>query len=317
MDSARTARCRDPRHVQVTSTVRTLAGNAGQWNQSISKASETYLVLGCIPEVSLLLEGLNRRDDWTLAIADSELPCGEIQPIAVRDLFAQDVAGLPALWRRSLHDHLGYFDASLVLAADYDFWLRAAHRAPLLRFGMRLEQPRARERSAEGDIDGGLRSYELRAVRERHWDPAWGPGPREQAAIEAFGRLERAIRSALPRGSRVALFGAGQHTRRRWRQYRGALEPHTHIAAILDDFPPPQVSLDHVPVVASTGWREFGLEAIVVSSDTYEGKLWRRAGELVEYQIPVFPVYRRDLERGTAGRGPEFCSSGIRQEITS
>ncbi len=32
------------------------------------------------------------------------------------------------MWRKSLHDEIGYFDVKYKTAADYEFWLRAARK---------------------------------------------------------------------------------------------------------------------------------------------------------------------------------------------
>jgi len=42
------------------------------------------------------------------------------------------LCGPHPMWRRRLHDELGLFDESLVVAGDYEFWLRVAERYPLL-----------------------------------------------------------------------------------------------------------------------------------------------------------------------------------------
>ena len=42
------------------------------------------------------------------------------------------------MWRRSLHDKIGYFDTSYKSAADYDFWLRAAFSGS---FFMKISEP--------------------------------------------------------------------------------------------------------------------------------------------------------------------------------
>jgi len=37
------------------------------------------------------------------------------------------------MWRRRVHDRLGFFDVRYRIAGDYEFWLRIAERHPLLR----------------------------------------------------------------------------------------------------------------------------------------------------------------------------------------
>ncbi|HOK65214.1 MAG TPA: glycosyltransferase [Anaerohalosphaeraceae bacterium] len=49
-----------------------------------------------------------------------------------RLLFGCCVGSQP-MWRKSLHEELGYFDESLTVAGDWDFWLRIAARYPFKR----------------------------------------------------------------------------------------------------------------------------------------------------------------------------------------
>jgi len=43
------------------------------------------------------------------------------------------ICGPHPLWRRRLHDEVGFFDESFQIAGDYEMWLRIAARHPLLR----------------------------------------------------------------------------------------------------------------------------------------------------------------------------------------
>ena len=43
------------------------------------------------------------------------------------------ICGPHPLWRRRLHDEVGFFDESFQIAGDYEMWLRIAARYPLLR----------------------------------------------------------------------------------------------------------------------------------------------------------------------------------------
>lgn len=57
---------------------------------------------------------------------------------SIKPDFAPDIMldgchmGPQPMWRRSLHDELGWFDESLVAAGDYDFWCRVAAKHPML-----------------------------------------------------------------------------------------------------------------------------------------------------------------------------------------
>ncbi|MCA9422539.1 MAG: glycosyltransferase, partial [Nitrospira sp.] len=55
----------------------------------------------------------------------------------IRPEFSQDIMlsgchmGPQAMWRKSVHDEVGYFDENLPSAADYEFWCRIAERYPM------------------------------------------------------------------------------------------------------------------------------------------------------------------------------------------
>ncbi len=57
---------------------------------------------------------------------------------SIKPDFAPDIMldgchmGPQPMWRRSLHDELGWFDESLFAAGDYEFWCRVATRHPML-----------------------------------------------------------------------------------------------------------------------------------------------------------------------------------------
>lgn len=48
------------------------------------------------------------------------------------DLLLQCLCGPQPMWRRSVHNQVGYFDESFKIAGDYEFWLRVAERYDLL-----------------------------------------------------------------------------------------------------------------------------------------------------------------------------------------
>lgn len=49
-----------------------------------------------------------------------------------KELLLQCFCGPRPMWRRALHEELGYFDESLQYAGDYEFWLRIAEKYPML-----------------------------------------------------------------------------------------------------------------------------------------------------------------------------------------
>ncbi len=102
--------------------------------------------------------------------------------------------------------------------------------------------------------------------------------------------LDAVERLAHRGAARIALYGAGRHTRR----VRRAVERSPSIVAIIDDRageasgPPP--TLFGRPVVTPCEASRLGVQAVVISSDEHEPLLLRRAGEWAG-ERPVVPLY--------------------------
>ncbi|MCL4741238.1 MAG: glycosyltransferase family 4 protein [Phycisphaerales bacterium] len=112
------------------------------------------------------------------------------------------------------------------------------------------------------------------------------PTAADRLVLEAVARL---VRGGV---ERIALYGAGRHTRR----VRRAVERTPAIVAIVDDRAgeadgPPGMLFGR-PVVTPDGASRLGVEAVVISSDEHEPLLLRRAGEWAGDR-PVVPLYAR------------------------
>lgn len=75
--------------------------------------------------------------------------------------------GPQPMWRRSLHDKLGFFDERMVVAGDYEFWLRVARLGGLKLvpeiLGLYLKSPESVEHRNVRECAG-----ETAAARRRH-----------------------------------------------------------------------------------------------------------------------------------------------------
>jgi hypothetical protein len=85
-------------------------------------------------------------------------------------LLLQCICGPHPLWRRRLHDEVGFFDESLQIAGDYEMWLRIAARHPLLRvdepLGLYYDNPRGLS------ADAALLAAENRRIKTAYFrDP--------------------------------------------------------------------------------------------------------------------------------------------------
>lgn len=131
-------------------------------------------------------------------------------------------------------------------------------------------------------VDGlWLRSEALEWLRE---DP--------ERAYEAGyrARVARAICECVQRGrARVALYGAGRHT-------RAALAPGRVMpprpVAILDDDPSLEgTRLQGVPIISADRAGSLGVDAVVLSSHFHEAQLWEASLPLRERGIEVVRLY--------------------------
>ncbi|MEM9660674.1 MAG: methyltransferase domain-containing protein [Planctomycetota bacterium] len=108
----------------------------------------------------------------------------------------------------------------------------------------------------------------------------------------------------------IALFGAGQHTRRYIRQpwrWRGV-----RVAAVLDDAPRVD-SIDGVPVVLPADMPG-GIDAVVISSDAHEPRLYHRAMDALDGRAPVLRIYGDPPPKTESDVTPSIarlCEAGV------
>jgi glycosyltransferase involved in cell wall biosynthesis len=297
------------------------------WNRGVGLARGEYLTNANVddrhhPEMlERLAAALDAAPDAVLAYADSDVTdeanagWGEARrtreqrwPDYDRDtLFEYCYVGQAPMWRRGVHAAFGGFDGEMKSAGDYEFWLRLAaggcrfvHVAE--RLGLYLERPDA---LSLGNIDLNWRESEV--ARDRYWREAWGVPPKFRKAVPAFealGRRVAAMREA--KGEvRVALYGAGKHTRRMLPLFHKAIEEAGgRLVGILDDrVGEGGEALDGVEVVRTAEWERLRPGVVVVSSDTYEEAMAGAVGRVLAQSggsgVAVWKVYG---EAGIAGR---------------
>ena len=91
-------------------------------------------------------------------------------------LFRGNYIGPHPVWRRSAHNRYGWFDETLVVAGDYDFWLRMAWDEQFIH----VDEPLGLYLNAPGSIEhANLKQSqkEVQLVRNRHWRKERGPLP--------------------------------------------------------------------------------------------------------------------------------------------
>jgi len=125
----------------------------------------------------------------------------------------------------------------------------------------------------------------------------------------------------LPPGARIVLFGAGKHTHRRLQDLRrAALSAGARIVAACDDHPQACEPLNDLPIISSQQLRDSPCDVLLVSSDTYEAAMSRRAQVIAPAGAAVWCIYDVALEAGEANAsagGPSASTLEMKDAISS
>ena len=160
----------------------------GAWNRGIRAARGKYVTNANTDDrhrgdaLEILARTLDQHGDITLVYADCLITPIENETMETtqarrrfqwlefnpQDLWTKGCfCGPQPMWRRAAHDEHGYFDAGMVSAGDYEFWLRLAQNRKFLHvaepLGLYLESPSSVEH-ANRDIG----AKEVKLARERY-----------------------------------------------------------------------------------------------------------------------------------------------------
>jgi hypothetical protein len=107
------------------------------------------------------------------------------------ELMLRCITGSQPMWRKSLHDKIGYFNTSYTIAADYDMWLRIANISNLLHVHGPLGVVFYSPTTISGAENTRQLNLEVLAIQrcficQAKWRNL--PGIRKQVAAELFGR---------------------------------------------------------------------------------------------------------------------------------
>jgi glycosyltransferase involved in cell wall biosynthesis/predicted Zn-dependent protease len=155
----------------------------GAWNRAIRVARGRYLTNANTDDrhrrdaLEVLARTLEEHPEVALVYADCHVTRTENETFATarpvrtfrwldfdrRALLEQGCfVGPQPMWRRAVHEELGGFDAGMVSAGDYEFWLRLAVKHDFLHvretLGLYLESP--------GSVEHANRERALRETRE-------------------------------------------------------------------------------------------------------------------------------------------------------
>ncbi|MEM7755029.1 MAG: glycosyltransferase family 4 protein, partial [Planctomycetota bacterium] len=105
-------------------------------------------------------------------------------------------------------------------------------------------------------------------------------------------RLAAAFSRAHRSGARsIVVYGCGDHTRRAARAFDWARENGITIAGLIDDAPRTDTMLGLPVTNTGDAIERFGIDAIVLSSDAWEGSLWQNAARFRNAGLPVHSLY--------------------------
>lgn len=199
------------------------------WNRAIPLARGKYLTSANTDDrhrkdfMEVMVDELERSPDVALAYAEQylseienetfeqcELRKAKVQLVpeySPTELMLRCITGSQPVWRKSLHDELGYFNTKYSIAADYDMWLRIASRYRLIRAsgpkGVFFISPHTISgANSKSRLNVEILKIQTEYMKIERW---WVlPGIRKRLAAELFGRGYQCIerdndnRAALP-----------------------------------------------------------------------------------------------------------------------
>jgi hypothetical protein len=94
----------------------------------------------------------NANESWEEIKDPSIFPCNNTR--TWRDLIVNNSPHCMPIWKKSIHDRFGYFDASYETAADSDMWIRAVKGGATIKMvrdvvGIYYQNPRGRSTNPE------------------------------------------------------------------------------------------------------------------------------------------------------------------------
>jgi hypothetical protein len=200
--------------------------------------------------------------------------------------------GLDALWIRD--DLTQYHDHFRRRGEDAPaYWSRSAHLHGSA--DMQLFIARASLEFPGHTPTGSARGYSHRHYEQEYggrvqrvWESMYGLGARK--SDDGARRFADALASCQRRGEHVVLiFGAGQHTKKLGEALR---EPCVRVAGIVDDDPSRQGGLLwNYPIMSVQQALTTQADAVLLSSDTVEEKLWLAAQPLARAGMRVVRLY--------------------------
>jgi Glycosyltransferases involved in cell wall biogenesis len=124
-------------------------GLYASWNRAIAASSGKYLAIwnvddirtpGSLASQKLALEQSNAvmcygdfYGTTTYGALSGKLYEYDDYEICRKEAYRRHIIGCFPMWRKSIHQHIGYFDEQFRLVADYEFQLRLIRRYPMVK----------------------------------------------------------------------------------------------------------------------------------------------------------------------------------------
>jgi hypothetical protein len=216
-------------------------------------------------------------------------------------------------FRRWVFERTGGFDVALRHVPDVEMWLRMAKIVPfrvvsevLSTYRVHADSIGTRERrrnfsavlyhlARHGPLDNFQEMYEhyvemeQRTAQQEQVERLAGATLGEIAARQAASIWITLGAGGRDRPMRVALFGAGRHTR--WLLDFVRDLPGPAVSFLLDDRATPGQRLGDIPVIPPGMLRIDQVDAVVLSSDAYESQLAARCAELFGDRLRIVRLY--------------------------
>jgi len=160
------------------------------WNRGIKAASGRYITNTNTDDrlrqdaLEILYKTLEQSPDISLVYAKQYItnlpnqPFSETGNIGIHEwpefdrdiLFEYCCVGPQPMWRKTLHDTFGYFDASLEVAGDYEFWLRISGKTKFRLINQYLGTYYRSESQTNKEFENRQRTYsETSQVSKKHY----------------------------------------------------------------------------------------------------------------------------------------------------
>ncbi len=201
-----------------------------------------------------------------------------------RSVLARPIQAKPTAAGVTIRDRYAWTKQHTEDATGEIAWVRAR----LTEAGFRSIALRSPSRHSDAVIipagDAGPDPETLKAWQERGIEVVWS------SLQERCGALESHLEAITLSGfARIAIYGAGRHTQSRCDSLETGRWP---VVGFIDDHPPASREMLNLPAVTpARAMAELRPDAVLISSDAWEQKMWANTAFMREAGVHVRPMY--------------------------